>query len=268
MTKRSVPGFDAADIPEYNGPGSSDPNYVWKAPDELTCCDYVYAMPHADPEWDSHSNLYTWLMDESTGGCRGWIYAACHAVSALENSFNDVDPDVTQQMNFLSNKTGVADIDDAPWAENSLVLWGDHDDGTMPYTYETSISAHPFMQFMGDFDDALENGSEQIFMPYAGTSWRDSVTIAVYDPDHDDLGGITNGPAAKLAYGPAMDGGTYDDYSTGNGWVMYMGGHQIDGDEENEVAAAQESTEDLSGFARSYKNENISFFLIVSQSFL
>jgi hypothetical protein len=65
----------------------------------------------------------------------GFIWAACHAVSALENVDDPGDPDTDPDMNFLS--------------EHSLVLWGDHGDGTPPYLYNDSD--HPIMQFQGTY---------------------------------------------------------------------------------------------------------------------
>lgn len=97
--------------------GIPESAYNFKNPQDLDCCDQLFAMPHADPEWETHSNLFFWNQD-----CNGGLWAACHAVSALENSFNELD--VTQQMNFLSEKTGDADPGFYPWGENSLVLWG------------------------------------------------------------------------------------------------------------------------------------------------
>ncbi|NNF21290.1 MAG: hypothetical protein HKN67_05065, partial [Saprospiraceae bacterium] len=232
-----IPGFDAAEIPEFNDIAETDPNFIFKPPDSLDCgCDYMYAMPHADPEWSTHGNLATWILDRDVGGCRGWFYSACHAVSAVENSWDDVTPDSTQQMNFLSEKIADADPSMSPWAENSLVIWGDHDDGDGDYVYDISTSAHPFMQFMGQADGAFESGSEQVYLPYLATQWRPTTTVSVYDDNHPDIGGIANSRAAKLAYGPAYGVGSYTDYTDGNGWVMYHGGHQIGGSEDEFVA--------------------------------
>ncbi len=234
---RLFSGFIAAEIPEFNDPGGTDANYVFKSPDELDCCDYMYAMPHADPVWSTHNNLNNWVMPKSQGGCRGWIYGACHAISALENIFDDQTPDVTVQTNFLCNKTGNANLANSPWADNSLILWTGHGDGDGTYDYNNSSYTDPFMQFMGITDGALENGSEQIFMPHNGTSWRNSTTVSIYDANQSDVGVISPGPAAKMAYGPAYGNGDYADYSAGNGWVMYLGGHEISGTEEQFVAA-------------------------------
>ena len=225
---RLFDGFIDAEIPEFNDPGMTDPNYVFKTPDQLDCCDYLYAMPHADPVWTTHSNLYTWILPKDQGGCRGWIYSACHAVSALEMSFDDQTPDVNAQMNFLCDKSGPANMADAPWATNSLVHWNNHGDGDGSYDYDNTTYTDPFMQYMGKIDGALDNGSEQVFMPVNGTNWRSTTTVSVYDANQPDVGVISPGPAAQMAYGPAFGVGDYTDYSSGNGWVMYLAGHEID----------------------------------------
>ena len=225
---RLFDGFTAAEIPEFNDPGETDANYIFKTPAELNYCDYLYAMPHADPVWSTHANLYDWVLPKTLGGYRGWIYGACHAVSALENIFDDVTPDTTIQMNFLSNKIADAEMVNSPWADNSLVLWGDHSDGDGVYDYDNTTYTDPFMQFMGKLDGALDNGSEQIFMPHNGTSWRNTTTISMYDANQPDVGVISPGPAAQMAYGPAYGIGDYNDYSAGNGWILYLAGHEID----------------------------------------
>ena len=57
------------------------------------------AIPLLFREWDTHGNLLNWNDDPNNGGCDGAIWAACHAVSVLENVINPLDPSV--QMNFL-----------------------------------------------------------------------------------------------------------------------------------------------------------------------
>ncbi|NNE15188.1 MAG: Ig-like domain-containing protein, partial [Saprospiraceae bacterium] len=232
-----IPGLEGAEIPEFNDAAQTDANYIFKPTDQLDCCDYLYVMPHADPIWETHGNLYNWVQSKSNGGCRGWIWSACHAVSALENAFDYITPDANLQMNFLSEKLGVADLGNDPWAENSLVLWGDHDGGDEEYDYDNNSNGHPFMQFMGKLDGSQESGSESIYMPYNGTTWRANTTVSVYDSNQPDLGNVAGDRAAKLAYGPALGVGSYLDYTSGNGWVMYEGGHSIGGDEPQYVAA-------------------------------
>jgi uncharacterized repeat protein (TIGR01451 family) len=179
-------------------------------PSGLNTCDDVYTMPHADPTWEDHQNLISFNQQG------GFIWAACHAVSVLENVDDPADADFAPDLNFLSN--------------DGLIDFGDHDDGTLPYSY--SDAAHPIMQFMGDIDDATQNGSEQIFLPAAG-GWRPSTSIAAWDPDHPEVGaGLPSpGQAAAIAYGRGFG-------SSLNGLVMYEGGHSHNkGDNPDSVAA-------------------------------
>ncbi|MDF1867729.1 MAG: Ig-like domain-containing protein, partial [Saprospiraceae bacterium] len=179
--------------------------YNWLDPQALNCCNDIFAMPHADPVWNTHSNLYNWNQT-----CRGAIWAACHAVSALENSFNPSMP--SEQMNFLSEKTGTAS-GGGSWSDNSLLLWYDHDDGTTPYDY--AFPNHPVMQFMGTIDQATENGSEQVYLPHL--KWRNTTSIAVWDPNQPDLTN-PNQKAAIIAFGSA-----FGDQNRGK--IMYEAGH-------------------------------------------
>lgn len=195
--------------------------YNWLMPSELGCCNDVFVMPHADPEWSTHANLLQWNKSAADGGCEGTIWAACHAVSALENLFDPNNPD--DQMNFLSEKTGVANTSD-DYADNSLILWDDHDNGSEPFSYTNPGDA--VMQFMGSMDDALTNGSEQIFIPHL--QWRNSTTISGWDPDNDEVSG--NQVAAVLAYGDAFGDST-------KGKIMYQAGHNHGGSGEDNIAA-------------------------------
>ena len=209
---------------EYlNTAGIPSSAYNWLEPAELGCCNDVFVMPHADPTWADHSNLLNWNDDGANGGCDGTIFAACHAVSALENLFNPSNP--SEQMNFLSEKTGIATGND-DYADNSLILWNDHDDGSAPFQYENQT--HPEMQFMGGLDESLTNGSEEIFIPH--TQWRPETVIGGWDPDNDEVSG--NQVAAVLAYGPAFGDPT-------KGKVMYMAGHRHDGRNDPDYVAAQ-----------------------------
>ena len=210
-----------ADLPETA--------YNWVLPNELDCCSDVFVMPHADPVWESHGRLLSWNGDIATtaDGCDGAIWSACHAVSALENAFNPANP--SEQLNFLSNKTGIA-VGDDDWADNSLILWGDHDGGSFPPPYVHEYQDHPVMQFLGKLDGAQENGSEQMYIPHAA-GWRPETKVAVYDSDHLDAN--SSDPkhrAAKVAFGDGFG-------DPARGKIMYEAGHSHDGGDENNVAA-------------------------------
>jgi hypothetical protein len=82
----------------FTNAGIPSSSYNFKDPALLGSCDDIFVMPHADPTWATHANLLTWNQT-----FRGAIWAACHAVSALEDMFNPANP--AQQTNFLSAKT-------------------------------------------------------------------------------------------------------------------------------------------------------------------
>jgi hypothetical protein len=172
--------------------------YNWLLPSQLTGCNDIFIMPHADPTWATHSNLLAWNRDK-----KGAIWAACHAVSVLESLKNPAN--LTQQMNFLTT-TG-------------LINFGDHKDASPPYNY--TLPANPFMQFMGTLDNAVLNGSEQVFLPLAGGSWRTTTSVAVFDPTQLDVPTFSSGPAAIVAFGKA-----FGDNTRGN--VLYEAAHDHD----------------------------------------
>lgn len=169
--------------------------YNWLTPAQLTGCNDLFVMPHADPTWSTHSNLLTWNKNN-----RGAIWVACHAVSVLEGLSNPSD--ATQKMNFLSTTT--------------LINYGLHAGGSAPYSY--NYPSDPIMQFVGLVDAAQLNGSEQIYLPAASGSWRPGAKICVYDPTQANVPTLSPGPAASVVYGFAFDDAT-------RGRVMYEGGH-------------------------------------------
>ena len=217
--------FVNAGIPASAHGGSSSSG--WKTPAMLDCCDDLFVMPHADPIWSTHANLLNWNLS-----CKGAIWAACHATSALENMVNPANR--SQQTNFLT-------IKDPAWTgtagnyttSNALVLWGLHGDGSIPYSYR--LPADPVAQFMGDIDDATTNGSEQIYIPRQGTAanpltfsgsavarWNPGAKVLVYDPTQPE---VTNpnttdfrNVAAVMVYGRGFD-------DPARGYVMYEAGH-------------------------------------------
>lgn len=182
--------FVNAGIPASAHGGAS--NTGWKNPSELGECDDIFVMPHADPTWLSHINLVDWNKNY-----KGNIWAACHAVSVLEDLNSS-----GVQMNFLST-TGLV---------NYLL----HSAGSPPYTY--NYPSDPVMQFMGSLDGATTMGSEQIFLPKLGGGWNTGAKVGVHDPDQADMPLLSPGPAAVIVYGRGFD-------DPNRGWVMYEGGH-------------------------------------------
>ncbi len=174
--------------------------YNWKNPQTLGGCDDIFVMPHADPTWSTHSNLYNWNRTQF-----GAIWAGCKAVSELENMNNG-----SLQTNFLATNVGAIG--------NALVFSGSHSDGTPPYTRLNPSS--PASQYMGSTDAAHPGGAEQIYLPKAGGGWRPTTQIIAFDPSQSNVPGLSPGPAAVIVFGRGFGLNT-------SGWVMYEAGHDI-----------------------------------------
>ncbi|HEY9186141.1 MAG TPA: OmpA family protein [Salegentibacter sp.] len=211
----AVPFFKAAGIPSSAFGGARVSN--WKTPAELGVCDDIFVLPHADPKFESHKNLYYWNQKY-----KGAIWAGCHAASILENlSGPGEDSEDVIQLNFLS--AGF------PGARSAgLVHFREHRHGTPPY--KNAFPADPVAQYLGSPDKAHLNGSERIFFPKRINKWRSGAKILVSDPDAPDKGEITNAEAAVSVYGHGFD-------NPENGLVMYQAGHSIYGETQDHIAA-------------------------------
>ena len=225
----------------YNNAGiaqgsTTDPNnppaYRLASPSQLTPCDDMYIMPHADPTYATHSNLISFVKKG------GDLYASCHAVSVLENIVYPAGHESASAlaMNFLTTK--------------GMTLYSAHSSqGSPAYTLGSAgttvggvTPGDPVAQFLGKPDLAMQQGSEQIFIPSKtidGTNtasrWRPSTRIIAYDTTQADTNGgsaVTNPKqaAAAIAYGPA-----WGDLNAG--LVMYQGGHSISNSTADSVAA-------------------------------
>lgn len=204
----AVPYFTNAGIP-------SSAYSLTKTPQELGYCDDIFVMPHAYPQWSTHSNLYNWNLTN-----HGSIWLSCTAGSELEDMFNPANH--TQQTNFLSEKDPSVAFPSGSVTtiQNALLLYGSHNDGGPPYTY--SNPGDQFMQFMGPIDGAVLNGLEQIYIPKS-PGWRSTTTVSVYDPDHTQRYGLSNDPkyrAAIVAYGRGFG-------DPNRGYVMIETGHSL-----------------------------------------
>jgi hypothetical protein len=178
---------------------SDFPNaYNWKRPSELSGCDDLFVMPHDEPQWSTHGNLYTWNRTY-----KGAILVACHTGSYLENMVNPANP--SQQTNFLTS-TGA-------------VSFKQHKKGTPPYI--SRLFSDPVAQYMGATDLAHESGSEQIYVPK--TTWRSSTKIISYDPTQADVPVVK--PDLSNAAAPIVYGRAWGDSTNNCGLVMYEAGH-------------------------------------------
>ncbi len=208
----AIPYFINAGIPAsaYNAPKTNP-----KLPSALGSCDDIFVMPHAYPQWSTHSNLYFWNLTY-----KGSIYTSCTAGSELEDMFNPADH--TQQTNFLSEKdptipfpTGTVST-----VENALILYNHHTNGGPPYTYTNWD--YQFMQLIGNVDAATQNGLEQVYIPKSG-GWRPTTSVGIYDPDHTQRYQLSDDPkyrAAIIAFGRAFG-------DPNRGYVMIEAAHSL-----------------------------------------
>jgi hypothetical protein len=132
----------AAGIPQYAGT-IHDPStaaYVFGNPTDLSQCNDIYAVRHADPsQWpQSYKTALNNFVNQG-----GRLSQACHPVS-------DMDVNVTR---FL---------------DTGLILYKSHKNGTPPFNDNPAAAADLDMQFTTRIDAAPQNGSEQIYVP---SSW-------------------------------------------------------------------------------------------------
>lgn len=216
-------------IPYYTNAGVATSTYRVGLPANLTGCDDVYALPHADPTWANHGYLRTFNM----APIKGYIWSGCHAVSALEGIFQTSPVNTSIRMNFLST-SGLQCYNNNGCG--SLITETHTSDGNTPFTYDQTLGSEPVMQFMGDMTPSQNNGSERMYIPLTTSAWRATTRTAIRTNDSTGVGITKKG--VKMAYGPG-----YGDIN--NGMVMYQAGHTSDG---NGTTASQVA------FQRAYFN--------------
>jgi gliding motility-associated-like protein len=176
--------------------------FSYRTPNALNNCDDIFVMPHADPTWANHRNLYFWNKNS-----KGTIWAGCHAPSVMESIFKDTviaGSSVRLKMNFLST--------------NGLLMYSSHVHPTPPYVHQ-----HPtdvMTQYMGVSDPAQIKGSEQVFMPSLGSVWNTDAKVITYANGQPEIPTKTPGQAAVNIFGRGFG-------NANNGWVMYQGGHDF-----------------------------------------
>ena len=209
--------FRAAGIPGTAHGGYSSSN--WKTPDELGVCDDIFVMPHAEPKFESHKNLYFWNRK-----FKGAIWAGCHAGSQLENLYRKLTGEKNSsiiQLNFLSEGAAGA-------RTTGLIPYYEHRYATPPYAH--LLPADPVSQYLGKSDKALINGSERIFYPKKANVWRSTSKKIIIDPTAPDVPGLSNGPGSVMIYGNGFG-------DEKNGLVMYQASHDFSGNKPENIAA-------------------------------
>jgi hypothetical protein len=209
----SLSGLQNVIISYFVNAGIPSTAYSIGAPAMLTSCYDVWANPHGDPVWATHSPLYNFVTQQ-----KGYVYAQCHSVSMMENSVTG-NP-ITNQLNFLST--------------NGLKCWKSsgceyapetHASGPIaPYTY--SYPADPIMQFMSTMHSVSSGGSEQYYIPLSTGGWRTTTRVGVSTGD-----GTAPRQGTVLVYGPAYGNANY-------GHALYIGGHTlVSGTATDQIAA-------------------------------
>ena len=211
--------FENADliIPYFENAGIEPSEYSLGYPNDLDICTDIFALPHADPTWETHKNLIPFNKNH-----RGFIWSGCHAVSVLENLYDPDDPQ--NKMNFLST-SGLQCFNDSDCGNH--VEERHNKIPEKPFTYSPVLGNHPIMQFMGDLIPSTENGSEQWYIPHTDGAWNSNTVRAITTADGEE-----NREGAKLVFG-------YGFNDERNGMVMYEGGHTAhqQGTEQSDVAA-------------------------------
>lgn len=195
-----------------NAAGIPSSAYTFKTPDLLGSCDDIFILPHADPTWNTHNNLYFWNKNE-----KGAIWAGCHAVSVLEGLSKDTTISgvpTTVKMNFLST--------------NGLLLFTDHNITTTPFS--NFLPADPVAQFFNKTDNAQLNGSETVYLPKTGSAWNTGAKIITSSPNQMDVPSLSPGAAVENIYGRAFD-------DPARGYVAYQASHNFNGTSSDQIAA-------------------------------
>ncbi len=189
-------------IPYFNNAEIPSSIYTIGLPSDLGDCHDFFMMPHADPEWATHGELYNFNRTR-----KGHIWSGCHAPSMLEAVVNPGNN--TQRLNFLS-KSGLQCYKSGSCGVIGEVHAGTH---TAPTIYDSQFNTHPIMQLMGDMTGATNNGSEEWYIPISNGGWNSNVARALKTSD-----GSAGKEGVKLAFG-------YGYNNPLNGIVMYTGGH-------------------------------------------
>ncbi len=200
--------------PFYTNAGIPSSSYRLGLPSDLSPCDGVYILPHADPTWANHSYLYDFVRDG------GYIWVSCHAVSVLESITDTSTPPV--QYNFLTSN-GLQCYKN----NNCGSISENHPGGpTTPIQIASGVGDDPVMQFLGNPEGAMANGSEKWYVPLSTGGWNTQAKKLVTTSD-----GSGSQQGVKMIYGYA-----YDDTSYGK--VMYEAGHEhTKGPIEDQIAA-------------------------------
>ncbi|OIQ28594.1 MAG: hypothetical protein BM564_09385, partial [Bacteroidetes bacterium MedPE-SWsnd-G2] len=230
-------GSDTPDIVDgfYDRAGI-DTGYSLGTPGDLSQCDEFYVLSHhTDPydvkrkpnkpiSWTQQDtdNLYNFVVNG------GNVWMGCHDVSLTETAIVTTSG---QRLNFLSQEGLIpyADLTEVdtyvPWLapydaiggydDNNIVEKHNNTFNNNEVHYNSDTASHPFMQFYGNIEPALNGNSEHVYIPF-GLGWNTETYVGLYDngendPRAEDLGAI-------VVYGHAFGNSSY-------GEILYTGSH-------------------------------------------
>lgn len=209
---------DQLPIQYYTNAGIPIASYRIGLPTNITTCEDMYVMPHADPTsiTASYAPLYNF-----TSVNKGYVWANCHSVSELEGTKNG-----TQQLNFLSS-SGLQCHKSAQCGND--ILQTHLKVPTNPIIIDSSLSGDPLVQLVGDPRPAMfDNGSEYWYIPVDNAGrWNADTRLYVTTSD-----GAGNRKGTQLVGGYAFGNNSF-------GRVAYQAGHDLTnrGTEAQQVAA-------------------------------
>ena len=186
--------------------------YSFKTPSQLGGCDDIFILPHADPTWATHNNLYFWNKNN-----KGALWVGCHAVSVLESLSKDTTisgTPTTLKMNFLTS--------------GGLIPFTDHNPTSTPFS--NFLPGDPVAQFISKTDNAQLGGSETVYLPKSGSTWNAGAKILTTSPSQGDVPSLSAGAAVENVYGRAFD-------NAANGYVAYEASHNVGGSSSDQIAA-------------------------------
>ena len=195
---------------------------------DINSCDELYILAHhTDPDlnWSQQDidDIYNYVING------GNVWMGCHDVSMTESTLTTTGG---QHLNFLS-KTGLLPyktLNNISTTYPHLTPYANASDQIPLHVnsfnpnkilYNLSSASNQYMQFMRRIQRSLNGNSERVYLPFKGNGggWRNTTTIAMYDPTNIDvLSGRSDGKAALIAYGPAYGNTMY-------GNVLYEASH-------------------------------------------
>lgn len=200
----------------YTNAGIPSSAFSKGSPNQVNSCHDMWVNPHGDPAWSTHNYLYDFVTVQ-----KSFIWMQCHAVSMMESCRNPVAP--FTQLNYLTTN-GLQCYQSGKCGAIAEVHTKN-----LPGSYAYYYPSDPVMQFLGGVTSVASGGSERWFIPTTTGGWRSTTRRLITT-------GTTTTPreGVLMVYGPA-----YGD--TTNGWVMYMGGHDMNSGTTAEMVAAQRS---------------------------